>query len=223
MSIVSKKSRPVGAELEFSPKLKLLIFLSILSAGTLVISNLSAVKLWDFFGLAVDGGIMIFPLSYVLGDLIMEIFGLKTSRTIIFASFFLNLLAVLVLTGVSLLPPHPGWEHQSAFALIHGFAPRIVAGSLVAYLASQLLNNLIFARIKRATGERRLYLRTIGSSLIARLVDLLIFETIAFLGILPFSDFVGQVVLAYFAGFALELVLTPLTYLAVKGAKRYVG
>lgn len=196
-------------------KTNLLILLSILSAGTLLIANLSATKLCNFFGIAVDGGIVIFPLAYVLGDIVMEFYGQEKSRKITYASFFINVLASFTFFIVSILPSHPEWDGQAAFEAILGSTPRIILASLTAYLVSQLLNIYIFEKIRHKTNGKYLLLRTVGSSIVARLFDVIIFDLIAFFGILPVSDFIHQVIFAYFAGMLLEIVLSPLTVLCV--------
>lgn len=201
-------------------KLKVLIFLAVLSGGILLISNIVATKLWSLFGIAVDGGLVIFPLSYILGDLIVELYGRKTARTVIWASFAINVLAVLTFALVSLLPTYDGTiDTVSSLGLV----PRIVAGSLVAYVASQLLNNLIFEKIKNRTGKKLFTIRALGSSAIARLIDSAIFETIAFVGVLSFGEFLAQASFAYIAGMALEVVLVPLTYLIAKQLSKIVA
>lgn len=204
-------------------KQTLLIFFAALAAGILLISNLVATKLWNFFGIAVDGGIILFPLSYILGDVIVEIFGRKTADKVVWAGFSINILAVITFIAVGKLPPYPGWDGQDAYMQILGFVPRIVAGSLIAYVASQLLNNLVFEKIRNQTGKKWLGLRAIASSMVARLVDSAIFETIAFVGVLSFGEFIGQATFAYFAGLFLEILLIPLTYLVVGGARKWLN
>lgn len=193
----------------------LLVVLTALASGILLISNLAAVKLWDFWGIAVDGGVVIFPLSYILGDLVMEVFGRKIGRQIIWVSFGVNILAVIVFLLVGFLPEFPEWRNQAAYLEILGFVPRIVVGSLMAYVCSGLINNLIFEKIRNRTGGGWLAVRTLGSSVIARFFDVIIFEVVAFLGVLPFHEFCKQVIFAYVLGIILEFLLTPLTYLAV--------
>lgn len=196
-------------------KEKLLIYLAAASALVLVISNICAVKLWDLGGIAVDGGLVLFPLSYILGDVTVEIFGKKQSRSIILASFVANIIAVITFYTVGLLPEYPGWGGQEAYDTILGFVPRIVAGSLLGYLASQFLNNYVFEIIRKKTGTKWLGVRTIGSSLLAHVVDTAIFETVAFLGVLSFGEFLAQAGLAYVMGVGLEIILTPITYLVI--------
>lgn len=197
-----------------------LVTLAVVSAGVILVSNLAATKLFDFFGVAVDGGVVIFPISYIVGDVVVELFGKKQAKTVIWAGFGLNLLAMIALAIVGWLPPYPGWEGQEAYMAVFGFVPRIVFGSLSAYIVSSLMNNHVFEKIKNRTGEKWLGARTIGSSLVAHLFDSMIFETVAFLGVLPFNEFLLQAGFAYIAGIGLEVVLTPITYIVVNGLKR---
>lgn len=196
-------------------KVKILSFMAILSAGVLLISNLSATKIFSLAGIPFDGGTILFPLSYVLGDLVVELYGKKVAKTVIWSGFMLNVLAVATFFIVQKLPAYPGWENQAAFEAILGFAPRIVAGSLLAYVSSSLVNNVIFEKIRESQKteekEKKFYARALGSSLVAHLIDALIFETVAFLGVLPFKDFLIQAVFAYASGLLLETLLYPVT------------
>lgn len=202
-------------------KIKIMLFLTALSASVLVISNIVAVKLWDFCGIAVDGGIAIFPLSYIIGDVVMELYGKKIGDHVVFIGFAINIMAVLVFLLVGALPEYPGWGGQESYNAILGFTPRIVIGSLAGYVTSGLVNNFVFSKIKKRTGEKYLFLRSLGSSMVAKVFDILLFDTIAFLGVLSFSEFCSQVAFAYGAGIVLEILLTPLTYLVVKVLRKY--
>lgn len=115
-------------------KLKLLIYFTALSSGTLLISNLSAIKLWNLGGIAVDGGLVLFPLTYILGDLIVELFGRKMARSVVLSGFLINVIAVLVFWAVIALPPYPGWEMQEAYSSVLGFSWRIIFGSLLSLI-----------------------------------------------------------------------------------------
>lgn len=204
-----------------SKSLRVLMLLTALSAGLLLVSNVVAVKLWDFFGVAVDGGIVIFPLTYIICGLVVELFGRSLANYVIYLGFFLSLIAVLVFLLVGILPEYPGWGEQSAYETILGFVPRIAAGSLLAYICSGLINNWLFVKIKQRTGEPKLWLRLLGSSAVAKIVDCLVFETVAFLGVLELADFAKQAIFAYIAGIVIETMLTPITYLIVKRLKKY--
>lgn len=196
-------------------KNKLLIYFIAISAGALLISNLCAIKLWNLGGIAVDGGVVLFPVTYIIGDLIVELFGQKTARSIIYAGFLVNVIAVIVFYIVIALPPYPGWEMQDAFASVLGFSPRIIAGSLCGYLGSNLLNTHLFTKMRNCNGvfARSFIARALGSSVFAHIIDSALFETIAFIGVLPFNEFVAQAVFAYVLGLILEVVLSPVEIL----------
>lgn len=192
-----------------------------LTATTLIASNLASTKLFDFFGtgLILDGGAIIFPLSYILGDVTTEIYGFKKTKRIIMIAFAMNLLTVLVLFLVQILPPAQGWDNQSAYEAVIGFMPRIVLGSLTAYVVGQILNSYIFAKIKVKTEGKKLWLRALGSSIPADLIDTLIFTIIAFYGTVSLSAFVSLCALAFATKIIGEIVLTPVTYAVVKFVK----
>lgn len=202
-------------------KQKLLIYFAAISASALLISNLAAIKLWDFFGIAVDGGVVLFPLTYIIGDLIVEFYGKKIAKTIILSGFLVNIIAILVFYIVIAFPPYPGWELQEAYATILGFAPRIVGGSLLAYVCSNLFNNFIFTRLKQGNSifAKSFIARAIGSSAFAHMIDCLIFETIAFLGVLSFHEFLAQAIFAYVLGIGFELVFSPIEAIIEKRLK----
>lgn len=193
-------------------KQKMLIYFAAISAGTLLISNIAAVKLWNLFGIAVDGGVIVFPLTYIIGDLIIEFYGKKTAKNIIFAGFTVNIIAMIVFYIVIFLPPYDGWNMQEAFAGVLGFAPRIMIGSLIAYVCSNLLNNRIFTKLKNSHGlfASSFIARALGSSVFAHMIDSALFETIAFIGVLPFNEFLAQAVFAYFLGIGFEIILSPI-------------
>ena len=192
-------------------KRNLLIYFTAISAGILLISNLAATKLWDLFGIPVDGGVISFPISYILGDIIIEFYGHKTAKHIILGSLLVNIIAALTFWIVIALPPFAGTEGmQESIANVLGFAPRIIIGSLTAYLFSQFSNNYIFDKIKQKTGSKFFLIRALGSSFIAHFLDSLVFETIAFLGVLPFNDFLNQALFAYILGLGFEFILSPI-------------
>ncbi|MEG0841665.1 MAG: queuosine precursor transporter [Erysipelotrichaceae bacterium] len=203
-------------------KLKLLLYFAILSVSTLLISNLAAIKLWDFFGIAVDGGVILFPLTYIIGDLIVEFYGEKIAKNIILAGFFVNIIAIIVFNIVIALPVYEGWTMQSAYASVLGFAPRIIMGSLIAYVCANLFNNFIFTKLKNGTGifSRSFIARALGSSTFAHIIDSAIFETIAFLGVLSFHEFLIQACFAYVLGISFEIILAPLEAVIAKRIKR---
>jgi uncharacterized integral membrane protein (TIGR00697 family) len=139
------------------------LFLFILVA-VLLISNVSASKLVELFGFPFDGGTLLFPLSYIFGDILTEVYGYARARRIIWLGFFGNALGVLTFTIVTALPPARVWPHQEAFATILGVVPRIVLASFIAYLAGEFSNSFVLAKMKLYTRGRWLFSRTIGST-----------------------------------------------------------
>ena len=184
---------------------RLLMVLTMGTAIVLLVSNLAASKIWSLGGIPVDGGIICFPLSYILGDLLVEFFGREQANLAARVAATLNLISMVILFIVCQLPAHPDWEGQEAFATIFGYFGRVTIASLIAFLASAFLNNYTFTRIREKHGSY--FARAIGSSAVARLADSFLFETIAFFGVLPFGEFLEQAVFAYFAGLALETLM----------------
>ncbi|MDR1970137.1 MAG: queuosine precursor transporter [Candidatus Nomurabacteria bacterium] len=196
-----------------------------LSVTVLIVSNLASTKLFSFFGtgLVWDGGAVLFPLAYVLGGAVTEIYGFRASRRVILIAFAMNLLAVLVLWVVQILPPGVGWNNQAAYEAIIGFMPRLVAGSLIAYVIGQVVKAFVFAKIKVATSGRKLWLRALGSSFVGELLDSMIFVTIAFFGVISTGQLVGLIIIAYATKLIGEAVLLPVTYRLVKFMKKVTG
>ncbi len=202
--------------------------ISAVFVGILLISNVVAVKpiafgaipLGDFsLPLVFDGGVFLFPLAYILGDVLAEVYGLKASRRAIYAAFGLALLASLTILVVQISPPADGWENQAAFEAVMGFVPRIVAASLVAFLVGQLLNAWVLDRMHRRTSGRYLRTRLIVSTMAGQLVDTLIFCTIAFAGVITGIDFVMYVVLGYVVKVLAEVVLLPVTTRVIRAVR----
>ncbi len=195
----------------------LFIFCATLSVSLLIISNIAATKLWDFFGVAMlDGGMISFPIAFVLSDVILEIWGKKKAKFIVWTGFLMNLLAALIFYIVQVLPAGSGWENQGAYEAILGFMPRVVLASLSSYLVAQLLNVFVFVKIKEKTGEKWLWMRSLGSSLLANIVNSLIFCGIAFGGVVSIGEWWAMVLTSCGIMIVLEVVLTPLNYAVVK-------
>lgn len=191
--------------------------------AVLVISNVSAIKPLSIPGLPfvlMDGGNLLFPISYIFGDVLVEVYGYAQSRRIIWLGFILNVFAAAAFSLVALLPPAPGWEMQDAFASILLQTPRVVLGSVVAFWCGSFLNAWVMAKMKVWTSGRHLWLRTIGSTVAGEGVDSLLFTALAFGGVWPLA-LVGQVIFWNFilkTGY--EILATPLTYFIVHRLKR---
>jgi len=207
-------------------RLDVFTWLVALSVFVLLVSNLASTKMVDLFrtGFVIDGGAVVFPIAYVLNDVIVELYGFSRARKIVIATVVMNLLAALVFLLVVQLPPGTGWAHQDAFRQILGFAPRIAVGSFLAYLVGQILNAYVFVRLKRTdTGGRYLWWRALGSSLIGDLTDTIIFTIVAFAGTITTVQLVGMVVIAYLMKMVGQTVLLPITYLVLAQIRKLVA
>ncbi len=190
-----------------------------LFAGVLLISNLGAVKLVAFGPILTDGGAVLFPLAYIFGDVLTEVYGYRHTRRAIWMGFFVMLLAVGALTLVRYLPPAPAWHDQQAFEATLGFFPRIVVASLVAYLFGEFVNSYVLARMKVKSQGQHLWKRLIGSTVAGQFFDTVIFGVIAFGGILGPWDMVRFVAIGWAFKVGVEVLMLPVTYRAVAWLK----
>ncbi|MCL4305245.1 queuosine precursor transporter [bacterium] len=191
-----------------------------LFVAILLISNVAATKLVGFGIFPFDGGTFLFPLSYIFGDVLTEVYGFGRARRIIWMGFAANVLAALTFAVVAAMPPASIWPNQEAFEAILGFVPRIVLASLIAYLFGEFTNSVILAKLKVATQGRVLWLRTISSTLAGQAVDTGLFVVIAFAGIVPARELWLMIAFNYMFKCGVEIVLTPMTYAIVGFLKR---
>jgi len=191
----------------------------VLFVAVLMISNIIATKIFRIFSLNFSGGVVLFPISYIFGDILTEVYGYTRSRRVIWMGFFCSLLMAGAVTLVGLLPPGKGWNFQKEYELILGNTPRIVIGSLIAYLAGEFLNSFTLAKMKILTKGKWLWMRTIGSTIVGEGIDTLLFVTIAFAGILPWPLLFSVILSNYLFKCSFEIVITPVTYKIVKFLK----
>lgn len=201
----------------------------VIFVSLLLISNIGAVKLIEFgpfsigsweFPIITDGGAFLFPLVYIVGDVLAEVYGFKAARKAIFLGFLMGALAALTFFLVQISPPATDWPNQEAFEAVLGFVPRIVLASLCAYLVGQLLNAYVLVWIKKRTNERYLWVRLLGSTAVGQLADTVVFCTIAFYGIITGAEFLNYVLIGYLYKTAVEAILLPVTYQVVRVVKR---
>jgi uncharacterized integral membrane protein (TIGR00697 family) len=186
----------------------------------LIVSNITAVKLITVSGFILPGAIVIFPITYIIGDVLTEVYGYAKARRVIWLGFAANLFAVATFALVGVLPAAGFWGAQEAYDTILGATPRILAASLAAYLVGEFANAYVLARLKVATEGRFLWLRTISSTVVGQSLDSAIFIVIAFAGIIPFGALILTIVVQAAAKTAYEALATPLTYLVVGWLKR---
>ncbi len=191
--------------------------------AVLLISNIASSKFLHLGPFTFDGGTILFPISYIFGDILTEVYGYSRARRVIWVGFACNLLAAATFTIVGALPAAQGWNHQEAFMAILGQTPRIVLASVLAYCAGSFSNSFVLAKMKVLTRGRWLWTRTIGSTLVGEGIDSLIFVVVAFAGVVPPALLVSTIVSNYVFKCSVEALATPATYQVVrflKGAER---
>ncbi len=188
----------------------------------LIASNLVAAKRAMVGGYVIGCGILVFPISYIFGDVLTEVYGYARSRRVIWIGFACAALTAGLFAVSDWMPPDPSWHGQEAFHAVLGQLPRVVAASLTAYVVGEFANSFVLAKMKVLTGGKHLWMRTIGSTLIGQLVDSAVFYPLAFLGTegwtLALIARVGWN--NYLLKVALETLFTPLTYVVVNFLKR---
>jgi queuosine precursor transporter len=205
----------------------------------LLISNIGATKLiafgpqWEVAGvqllpIVTDGGAILFPLTYILGDILAEVYGLRRANRAIITGFVLAAVMSVTFLIVDAAPPAADWPNQDAWHAVLGFVPRIVVASLLGYLAGQLLNAVVLVRIKERWGEQRLWVRLIGSTLIGEFADTMVFCLIAFgplgnvLGgeSIPWPALLNYIAVGWLYKVGVEVIFLPITYRVIAVVKR---
>ena len=198
----------------------------------LICSNLiGAAKLVQIFEFKIGSwnvgmfgaGILFFPLSYVLGDVLTEVYGYARARRVVWAGFAAVLFMAFMAWVVVSMPPAPGWEGQAAYEAVFGLTPRIVLASMIAFWAGELSNAFVMARMKVASGGKHLWQRTIGSTIVGQGVDSLLFYPIAFLGVWSTTQVLTVLATNYLLKVLWEAFLTPVTYRVVAALKKAEG
>lgn len=192
----------------------------------LLVSNLVAQKVCAFgpvFGLGpfyTSGAMLLFPVTYIFGDIFTEVYGFASSRRAIWLGFFGTALLYAVSAAVIALPGAPGWKNQGAFSTVFGFIPRLLAASLTAYWAGEFANSYTMAKMKLLTNGEKLWTRTIGSTIVGQGVDTILVISLTFGGVYPVSTLIKIIAQGYVAKVAYEVLATPATYAVIGWLKR---
>jgi uncharacterized integral membrane protein (TIGR00697 family) len=189
----------------------------------LITANIIAVKLISLFGLILPAAIIIFPISYILGDVLTEVYGYHQARRVIWLGFLCNLLLVVAILLGQTLPAASFWDGQAAYERILGYTPRILVASFLAYLVGEFSNSFVLAKMKIATKGRWLWTRTIGSTLVGQGFDSVVFITLAFVGTIPLAALLSAIITQWLAKSVYEAAVTPATYKVVNFLKRHEG
>src|SRR6202789_1552483 len=181
----------------------------------LLVSNLVAQKICMIGPFAVSGAVLLFPITYIFGDVFTEVYGFASSRRAIWLGFFGTALLYLMGAAVIALPGAPDWKNQQAFNVVFGFIPRILISSLIAFWAGEFANSYTMARMKLWTGGKMLWTRTIGSTVVGQGVDTVLVITVTFGGRYPVRTLANIILTGYLLKVGYEVLATPVTYFVV--------
>ena len=201
----------------------LFLVLACVFVTLLVTSNIIAVKLIEVFGRVLPAAIILFPMTYILGDIFTEVYGFRFARRVIWLGFLCNAVAVVGFWAGGILPAVSFWEGQDAYDVILGYTPRLLLASFAGYLLGEFANSMILSRLKVVTEGRWLWTRTIGSTLVGQGFDSAVFITLAFMGTVAGNSLVELVITQWVFKVVYEAAATPLTYALVGYVKRREG
>ena len=201
----------------------LFVVLAALFVTLLITSNITAVKIVQVWGRILPAAIVLFPITYILGDVLTEVYGFRFARRVIWLGFLCNAVAVVGFWAGGVLPAATFWEGQEAYQAILGYTPRLLVASFAGYLVGEFSNSIILSRLKVATQGRWLWSRTIGSTIVGQGTDSAIFITVAFAGTMSGSDLVELLLTQWIVKVLYETAATPLTYAVVTYVKRREG
>jgi uncharacterized integral membrane protein (TIGR00697 family) len=203
-----------------TPRYKFLDALTTTFVVILLVSNLVAQKVCQIGPFAVSGAVLLFPVTYIFADVFTEVYGFAASRRAIWLGFSGTALLYVMGTITIALPPAPGWKNQEAFSIVFGFIPRILAASLIAFVAGEFANSYTMARLKLLTDGRKLWTRTIGSTIVGQAVDTFLVIVLTFAGTVPVRTLANMIVTGYCLKVGYEILATPFTYLVINSLKR---
>ena len=184
---------------------------------------IGAAKVAEIGSFTFGAGVLFFPISYVFGDILTEVYGYARARKVVWAGFGALVFASVMSWAILAFPPAPGWPHQEAYETVFGATPRIVLASLIAYFSGEFCNSYVLAKMKLFTQGRQLWTRTIGSTIVGEAIDSIIFYPVAFLGVWE-TELVWRVMVSnYLLKVLWEALMTPLTYRIVNFLKRAEG
>ena len=219
----SKATRNTRVEVLKEGISPILLLLIVLAVTCLVTANIVAVKVISIDGQYLPGGAVIYPLTFLIDDAIVEVYGYKVARATIWLGFLSNLIFVLVAELVLPLPAAPYWHQQGAYQATIGYTWRLFAAAFLSYLVGSFANAIVMSRMKIATRGRLLWTRTISSTIVGQGLDSVIFILVAYAGILPSSSLLRLILTVWIFKSVYETICTPLVYRTVNSLKRVEG
>ena len=203
---------------------QLFMIIGVIYVTCLLLSNLIAGKMWSFSeSITLPAAVILFPITYIFGDIFTEVYGFERARLIIWLGFGCSFFAVAVYL-ITIALPHPDfWTNQDAYATVMGTTPRVAVASFIGYLFGEFSNSMVLSKLKVATQGKKLWIRTILSTLVGEGFDSIIFITISFWGTMDNSTVLSMILFQYLFKVCYEIVFTPVTYAVVKWIKNEEG
>lgn len=212
----------IGMKEERKNKVSILFMVfAVMFCTFLILANVMEVKVVNVCGFTATAGLLVFPVSYIINDCVVEVYGFSRARLVVWLGFAMNLLVVLFLQLAVVLPSDASFDGQEAVVRIFGSTPRILAGSFVAFICGSLVNAYVMSRMKVMTRGRGFSLRAILSTLFGESVDSMIFFPMAFYGVLPLSTIFTLIWTQAVLKTLYEVVILPVTIMVVKWVKRH--
>lgn len=187
---------------------------------TLIVSNIASTKVVAVGPLVFDAGTILFPLAYIVGDIVTEVYGYRKMRSLLYVGVVSLLLTMTTFWIVQLLPASPDWHNQAAYDSVLGVVWRVVLASIAALFLGEIMNAYVMARMKVSSKGRNLWGRMISSSAVGSAIDTVVFAVIAFLGTMPFDVLIQLIVTVFLIKIATEIVISPLTMKIIANVKR---
>lgn len=200
---------------------KLFLIITVVYVTCLLLSNLVAGKMWAVTSnITLPAAVILFPITYIFGDIFTEVYGFKNARIIIWLGFACSFFAVGVYM-ITIGLPHPDfWTNQEAYATVLGTTPRVAAASFIGYLFGEFSNSMVLSKLKVMTGGKKLWVRTILSTLVGEGFDSVIFVTVSFWGTMENATLLQMIFFQYLFKVCYEIIFTPATYTIVNWIKR---
>lgn len=200
---------------------KLFLIITVVYVTCLLLSNLVAGKMWAVTSnITLPAAVILFPITYIFGDIFTEVYGFKNARIIIWLGFVCSFFAVGVYM-ITIGLPHPDfWTNQEAYATVLGTTPRVAAASFIGYLFGEFSNSMVLSKLKVMTGGKKLWVRTIFSTLVGEGFDSVIFVTVSFWGTMENATLLQMIFFQYLFKVCYEIIFTPATYAIVNWIKR---
>ena len=187
---------------------------------TLIVSNIASIKVVAIGPLVFDAGTILFPLSYIVGDIVTEVYGYRKMRSLLYVGVVSLILTMTTFWVVQILPASPDWSNQVAYESILGVVWRIVLASVTALFLGEIMNAYVMARMKVRSKGKNLWVRMISSSVVGSAIDTVVFSTVAFLGTMPFDALAQLMITVFLIKITTEVIVSPLTIKIINIVKR---